>query len=188
MVKSENEVKKLWHWQQTQTVITEGGVLPKTWQRESLIRTPCSPFNTVVFDEICQFFFPIMDRALISLAAAPFSSSASVCERACPCVQGERGNTSTCTAVLFEVGQLRGAAVVDGGASKGSEKRTKQMKGKKKKMKGDKRRGRGTSNGEKRRREGEQEEGEFCLSSETVDTTGVWLQSRLSNERGRTEK
>lgn len=36
-------------------------------------------------------------------------------------------------------------------------------------MKGDKGGGRGTSNGEKRRREGEQEEGGFGLSSETVN-------------------
>lgn len=31
-------------------------LFPKTWQTESLIRIPCSLFNTVVFDEICQFF------------------------------------------------------------------------------------------------------------------------------------
>lgn len=42
------------------------------------------------------------------------------------------GNMSTCTAVLFEVGQLRGAAVVDGGEAR---KRTKQTKEKRKKGK-----------------------------------------------------
>lgn len=55
-------------------------------------------------------------------------------------------------------------------------------------MKGDKSGGGGPGNGEKRRREGEQEEGELCLSSETMDTTGVQLQSVRSDERGGTEK
>lgn len=42
--------------------------------------------------------------------------------------------------------------------------------------------GRGTGNGEKQRREGEQE-GESCLSSKSRDTTVVWLQRGWSNER-----
>lgn len=94
---------------------------------------------------------------------------------------------STCTLLLFEVGPLRGAVVVDVGASKRSGKKG-QSRRTEKKMKGDKSGGGGPGNGEKWRREGEQEEGEFCLSSETMETTGVQLQSIWSNGRGRTEK
>lgn len=36
---------------------------------------------------------------------------------------GNTGNMSTCTVLLFEVGQLRGAVVVDVGASKRSGKK-----------------------------------------------------------------
>lgn len=96
---------------------------------------------------------------------------------------GNMGNMSTCTVLLFEVGQLRGAVVVDVGASKRSGKKG-QKQTTEKKMKGDKSGGGGPGNGEKRRREGEQEEGEFCLSSETMDTTGVQLRAygRMSED------